>query len=807
MTRQYLRRAVCIAAMLCCWSCDFAIASSREPATGSISDNYDADQSDGYILVSDFSMAMGLVEPTQFQSPALPSAEANAPVPLPSSAIGANQELFSSFGVQRPSLALPGTVNYANLASANSVLGAESFIRSTTDTGDLLGTSPSVLNTGVQRRNPIVTDPRVRGSRVGSLAASGSHWVPARIDLDTVLSKIDSRIIEQTTIIPGPYSALYGPGFEFMDVALLRAPRYASGPEYHGQSIVDFSTNGEQWYGRQRAWGGASNWGFRASYGHTTGNDYVTGDGDGIPSSFKSRDVFAAIGGEVNEYDSLDASYIRLDQTDVELPGQAFDIDFLVTDGYDIAYVMRDHYYFDRLVLDSWYNLTRFEGSAQRSGKRRQFPFLDFLRFIGNTDVESMSTGYRAAFSWDGTNDELLTAGADLRYVRQELNEITSGVLGFQVWTDANSPIPRSHASNPGLFVEFAKPVNERTTVTTGARIDWVGTNIEATTDELSSVGTIEVPAADILGSDVFDQNDLLGSGFVSVNRQLNQEWSAGASVGYAERAPNLTERYAVQPFMFLLQNGLNTVTGDPLLDKERRIQMDVRLTRSGERWRSRVVAYNVWAFDYITFENLRVVPGPPVGDPEQVNLKYVNTERALLWGCEAQLECDANDWLSPFATVRYVEGDDRTRNGTFATREATSSSPSMRVPGMVRGAFSGVTGAGVEPLPSILPLESRIGLRLSPPDDVANWGIEFYARVVDNQNRVAASLLESPTPGFTTYDIRTFWRAADGLQLVAGVENFTDKNYREHLDFRSQSGIAVFQPGINFYFGSELTY
>ena len=33
-----------------------------------------------------------------------------------------------------------------------------------------------------------------------------------------VLGKIDSSIVEQFTIIKGPYSALYGPGLSFYDV-------------------------------------------------------------------------------------------------------------------------------------------------------------------------------------------------------------------------------------------------------------------------------------------------------------------------------------------------------------------------------------------------------------------------------------------------------------------------------------------------------------------------------------------------------------------------------------------------------------
>ena len=55
---------------------------------------------------------------------------------------------------------------------------------------------------------------------------------------------------------------------------------------------------------------------------------------------------------------------------------------------------------------------------------------------------------------------------------------------------------------------------------------------------------------------------------------------------------------------------------------------------------------------------------------------------------------------------------------------------------------------------------------------------------------------------------------------LTAGVENFGDKNYREHLDLRTgtfpltnpvtgqvEVGPGLLQPGVNFYFGAQLTY
>jgi outer membrane receptor protein involved in Fe transport len=69
--------------------------------------------------------------------------------------------------------------------------------------------------------------------------------------------------------------------------------------------------------------------------------------------------------------------------------------------------------------------------------------------------------------------------------------------------------------------------------------------------------------------------------------------------------------------------------------------------------------------------------------------------------------------------------------------------------------------------------------------------------------------LREFATPGFTTWDLRVIcqpdsWK---NLTVYTGVENLTGKTYREHLDFQSSSGVNVFQPGANYYFGAELSY
>ncbi len=308
--------------------------------------------------------------------------------------------------------------------STDIISGVEAKARATTDVGSLLGKSPTSLGTAVQKRTPIVSDPRVRGSRIGQLAASGSHWVPARIDLDTPVNKIDSRLINNVSVIGGPYSVLYGPGLDFVDIELIQSPRFQNGFEGHGTTGFDFSANGDQWSGLQRLWGGGSDWGFAASYGHRTGNDYRAGSGVDIASSYNSRDVFVTLGKDLCEDDSVEFSFLRLDQTGVEFPGYVFDMDYLVADAFELGYEIRNKPLFDRLDLQTWYNSTRFRGDSQNPSKRQEFPILDFLGYEGYTQADTMSTGFTVASTWGMVGDPQLTAGTDLRFVRQNLDEV-----------------------------------------------------------------------------------------------------------------------------------------------------------------------------------------------------------------------------------------------------------------------------------------------------------------------------------------------------------------------------------------------
>ncbi len=695
------------------------------------------------------------------------------------------------------------------------VQGEEGFSNVASDVGSLLGKSNRALGVGTQKRTPIVNDPRVRSSRIGSLAASGSHWVPARVDLDTVLSKIDSRQVSDVVIIPGPYSSLYGPGFQFVDFELARSPRYENGYETHGRSSVDYKSNGDQVFGQQTLLAGDSDWGVRASYAHRRGNDYLSGDGDQIPASYKSREFSLAYGEDLGDGRSIEFSLLRLDQTDIQFPGYVFDIDYLVTDGYSVDYIDEHCELSDRFETEVWYNRTRFNGNAQDPQKRQQFPFLEDIQYIGTTDVDSLSTGYRQGWTWGGggVTDSQFTLGHDLRFIKQELNEISSGVTTGRLeipFENRNSPIPNSFSVNPGLFAEFREPIMDTWNFKSGARLDYAQTDIVDTPQKLSEVGVGTFPAtyAEIVGTDQYQQEFYLWSLYGSLEHQINEDLVGSCSLGYAERPPTLTELYAAQPFVLLLQNGLNNITGDPTLEKEKLLQFDVMLDYTADNYKVGIRGFHAWAYDYVTFENTSVTENTD-NQVTQVNLRSVNTDLATLAGMESFAELFPQQRMTPFATMRYVDGRDRSRDGNFATKDGSADSPSVKVPNKKRGFFSGILGADDEPLPGIIPLETRLGLRMRNAVKNERWNLELAARIVDRQNRVATSLLESATPGFTVWDLRGTFRPLPrrDLTMVAGIENFTDKQYREHLDFRSVNGSSVFQPGVNFYVGADASY
>ena len=712
------------------------------------------------------------------EQPELSPTVEEAPSTLPSPAAA---ELSSIFSVSQASII--SQLSAARQSdgggpSSDFVLGVESSILSTSDIGDLLSKSNAILGIGSEHRTPIVTYNVARGKQVGQQAGAGSYWFPARQDLDTLMNKIDSRIVDNVLVVQGPYTARYGPGLSFYDMQIKPAPRYASGYESHGMTSLDWKHNGDQWYGRQTIMGGSSTWGYRIGYGDRTGSDYSTGLDNGLnelsemPTSYHSKDWDVVFGWDPSPYQHLDFTYLRIDQSDVEFPGQILDFDFLVTDAVDLTYVNDCPGFCDRVELEGWYNRTRFAGNAQGAGKRRQIPLLSDYFGLGPltlfTDVDASSAGYSFATTWGCEGCPQFTAGTDFRYLKQQLNEFGFAASQFVVGFPNNRSIPRAYSSNPGVFAELEFPMTPCLDVELGGRFDLVYTNAYPNVDR-DMDGVSDDLEQQLGGS--FDQSFNLHSFYATADYQFDCHWTASAGAGYAMRPPTMTELYADGPFIAAMPQFVFTrLVGNPNIQPERMWQVDAGLEAKYSDFNGGLRGFHSWIDNYITY--LR---------PPGFEFTAVNDTMATLTGFEVYSEVDLTCQLTGFATAQYVEGKNRARN---------------------------------EPLPSIPPLESRSGIRLHQASENPMWAVEFSARIVNDQDRVAASLVEVVTPGFTTFDLRAYSQMTENLLVTVGVENLFDRFYQEHLDPHTVpltgSGFAnygVYQPGINIYTGIVWEY
>jgi outer membrane receptor protein involved in Fe transport len=653
------------------------------------------------------------------------------------------------------------------------ISGGEARLISATETAQILKQSVSIPTIEVRRRSPIDFDPYVRGYHFGQnyTQADGALWRPVRSDLDTALSKLDPSLIDNVIVIPGPYGLRYGPGFAFIDVVTSATPRYENAPEVHNRMGVTTRGNGGQFYGRDTVYGGGSDWGFAVNYGNRVGSDYKSGNGRKIPGSYSAQNFLGQLGFDLSEDSRIEFRYNRVDQTDTEYAGQFFDVDFLGSDAYSLNLVHEDPGHpWDRLVIGGWYNRTRFVGSTDRSDQKSPgFNVIDRVEdalgagFRGHTNGDITSIGGRSVFTFGDDEEQHVSLGADFRYLSQSLEEMfdVTGNPSF------GTNMPGARMADPGLFAEWSIPVGEYWTTALGGRVDWAHTAARA--EEVRA--TTSLPG----GTSELMQNDVLYSFYLTNDVVLTDNLNGRFGFGHGQRPPTLLERYADGIFLGIIQSGFSRVIGDPTLRKERAWQLDASLSYDNCGWRGRLSGFHSWILDYVTYT------GNEVSTVEGARLlRSINAELATLTGFEMYGERDLTERLTAFGSLRYVDGRDREID---------------------------------MPLAAIYPLEGRAGLRLVDRTGGNKWGLEFGARIVDNQDRLGALrigttsvtdiiTLEESTPGFSVLNLRGYLNVTDNLHVVAGIDNLTDRNYLEHLSLRLPDtgrfvGTRVLEPGL----------
>jgi outer membrane receptor protein involved in Fe transport len=768
------------------------------------------------------------------------TSQQTAPAPAPSA--NSINDILNLDITQLGQVSVKSTVQPTNLSAPSTQLNvAAADIGEANSIGELLRQVPSV---NTRRLSGINFDPQVRGYNSSQLnaTANGMNQLKTRVDIDSLFSQIDPGIVRDITVIDGPYTSLYGPGFAFLSADLMSPPRFST-PQTHFSTNFVYGTNGQSLYSRDNVVTGAQNWGVFCSYGLREANDYQTGGVSGqsftAPSSYQKWDGMFSVSRDLNDYSRIEFDYLRTDMNNVDLPGVVYDLNSSVNNQFNIRYIIQeDRKGPQQLLVQAWHQETFYDGDSNRLSKQETF-YQDFISEIYASwrgparvpvttvgDGYVTSTGIRTLRTFGDTDAPQWTVGADWRRYDQRYQEANLNIFGESAYHNRFTGaglyygIPQSRMEDFGVLTDLQLPANDDVTFTFGGRFDvakaTVNANDVVANDASVNDGYYFYPGTDMPTYD-------LGMVYALAKWKLNEHDTLNVGTSFAMRAPELSELYSNDPYVPYCGFGNSAIEGLSNLSPEKNWQFDLGLQSEhgpfcyGARGFYATIQDYILAVPYYTRDPYDTthylgrdfgyfpadqrwdITDPAInGDTISAGYQTTNIGLATLAGGDLFGEVEIRKGITCFGCMSYVHGKNL-RRVQFAANPTGDSRD---------GTFVPISGS--ESLPNMYPFNGRLSLRVFDPDK-DQWGTEVVARFVHTQDEVAVSLSELPSPGFSVFDIRGYYRLRKNIRLNAEVQNLFNRYYFEpgSLVIMGPNGIPTRlpEPGVNFLVSVEARF
>lgn len=348
---------------------------------------------------------------------------------------------------------------------------------------------------------------------------------------------------------------------------------------------------------------------------------------------------------------------------------------------------------------------------------------------MGYSNLLRDTDGGRLAAALRVAAPALLTVGADLQ---QNSHQARSAMPGMP-WSSLKDDASFRQA---GLFAELQQDVSAAQRLIAGVRADrW-----EATDERQSIAMMMPMPPAPNPTAGHI-RRDTLGSGFVRFEQQLESvPVLAYAGIGHAERFPDYWELIAKQ--------AVTSVSGFDTLQPESTDQVDLGALYQTQSLKASASLFHGRSDDYILID----YNAKPHGAARNIN--------ATSWGGELAADYRfAPEWTLGSA-LSYVRGHNESEGAD---------------------------------LPQQPPLEGRLGLTW----DNRVWSAGVLGRFVAEQDRFSrgdGTIVGKdigPGAGFAVFSLNAGWRPLPALQVLAGVDNVTDKAYAEFVSRAGGNGMG----------------
>lgn len=614
------------------------------------------------------------------------------------------------------------------------------------------------------KRGNYALDPSFRASQYEQLnvqidgGTKAMQACPNRMDPITTL--VNPEEVTRIEIIKGPFSVRYGNTFAGV-INMVTAPGIENGKLLSGSFSNGYETNGNSIVNILNLNSDLEKLDLSATLSHRNYGDYQAGNGDEIPSSFRSLGYSLKAAYEFNDNHRLKSAFRQNFGRDVLHAGLMMDTD---EDNSSMASLDYEWSAFGRYYRGL--TAKAYHSFVDHIMDNYQRPSAENMEAVST--VEAATYGGKLETKWQLGQDWKFFAGIDLYNVARDGSRVRvmkKDMMGNplaqpmkvtdKVWQD-------SYVNNFGSYFEAKYFASQKDIFNMGVRLDHVKAEIQDPSDDFRE-----------LYPDYQSSSEDLLSATISYKKILSGNYSMEFSVGRGTRPANMEERFISY---FNIGRDPYEYVGNPYLDAEVNTQFEIgfkgrelfsegfyRLDFGGNLYYSNYQDYIVGIVDEDL--NRKFMPNNEPVHPKV----FRNLDKAFKTGFEVftDLSLKENWKLGSQLAYVYTENEDLG-----------------------------------ESLPLTPPLTARLNLEYET--DVF-WAGIYYA-ITSKQSKIAESFGEQETPGYEVLDLKAGVNLTKKLELGMGVLNVFDEYYNNHLSFSfsNQENFRrspIPEPGRNFTF------
>ncbi|HPG37890.1 MAG TPA: TonB-dependent receptor [bacterium] len=652
------------------------------------------------------------------------------------------------------------------------------------DVAGALDTQPGVT---LARDGMWGTHVNIRGlSRNNVVLLVDGNRIDTATDLAAGLSMIDVQDVDRIEVVKGAASSLYGTGAVGGVVNVITHDGYYnSKPYYHVNINSGYSSVNNSGSGYAMLSGGAAHWYASLSTMKRSAENVTTPSGEIPNSQFRDENIAAKTGLRFLSNHELKFNYQRFLANDVGIPGgyplfpdiadvryrmekrELYSAEYRVSNLLSVLPLVSVKYYQQKIWRDVEnipHTVTNVPASNGQPPKR-----INVLSVTPHAIHDAR--GVNLQTDWILLHDHHVIAGLDawlkeLDSQREKnlrvdvLNPATGEVKQSITQVVGERPLPISTYRSAGVYLQDEFSVLKNISLTLGGRYDKIDINNEETLNPwyqiVNGVRNDSPANQAVLWQEKQAQNHSW-SGNLGLLYKMTRHIDWSFSLGKSFRAPYLEERYSY------LDLGSLVKIGDPELKPETGTFTDLGVRIHHDRV--------VFIGDIFLNRLVNQVVEMPSTHEGRNALKNTNIGSSELYGFDLDVQYFINIKLQIFGGAAWVHGQDTYKD---------------------------------VPLPLIAPFNGRAGLA----GRVIRY-INYQATAImyAGQDRIAD--WEYETGGYTTFNLHLTTDPLKFLSLdnrfTLGIENITDKSYRNHLS--TNRGAITMEPGRNFVFRWQLQY